>query len=329
MGRTAFTVRATRARADHPHAGGENLTVAAFKPGNPGPSPRGWGERAIAAWSGCRFRTIPTRVGRTGCGLARSLRLTDHPHAGGENCSKAMSDCAVCGPSPRGWGELHPRNRWGDQGRTIPTRVGRTHRPLHVPEPAPDHPHAGGENNNQVTVSASLYGPSPRGWGEHSNGSGEATLTRTIPTRVGRTTIWSTLESLTADHPHAGGENVESMPTTLLHFGPSPRGWGERAGNASAGRGVRTIPTRVGRTTGADERARAMADHPHAGGENSRQTERGASVSGPSPRGWGELRATVPPAKRRRTIPTRVGRTCAAVVVRAGSSDHPHAGGEN
>jgi circadian clock protein KaiC len=50
---------------------------------------------------------------------------------------------------------------------------------------------------------------------------------------------------------------------------------------------------------------------------------------GPSPRGWGERLTLHPEGTNRRTIPTRVGRTCSRVMRSPRDSDHPHAGGEN
>jgi len=36
-------------RADHPHAGGENSSGQRKETVTPGPSPRGWGKRAVRA----------------------------------------------------------------------------------------------------------------------------------------------------------------------------------------------------------------------------------------------------------------------------------------
>ena len=55
----------------------------------------------------------------------------------------------------------------------------------------------------------------------------------------------------------------------------------------------------------------------------------GVFGNGPSPRGWGEPRVRYPVSCRRRTIPTRVGRTNPCGLQSPRQSDHPHAGGEN
>jgi len=111
--------------------------------------------------------------------------------------------------------------------------------------------------------------------------------------------------------------------------GPSPRGWGERWDFRSAPNGMRTIPTRVGRTSWCARVNPNRADHPHAGGENGIVIEPVAVLAGPSPRGWGE-RAWLRQRRRcGRTIPTRVGRTLAGYGITDAYADHPHAGGEN
>ena len=132
-----------------------------------------------------------------------------------------------------------------------------------------------------------------------------------------------------SDHPHAGGENPASQVKLPRSRGPSPRGWGEQRRAAMADLLRRTIPTRVGRTIRAGLSPIVLADHPHAGGENSFTMAFHSRLHGPSPRGWGELRIRAPLYVQNRTIPTRVGRTCACSQPFLSWPDHPHAGGEN
>ncbi len=111
-----------------------------------------------------------------------------------------------------------------------------------------DHPHAGGEN-------FILEDPIPIG-------------ERTIPTRVGRTTMAAPMFARVPDHPHAGGENRNRIAGHNHVDGPSPRGWGELIIQEAGTEQVRTIPTRVGRTPPPIPRKHPPSDHPHAGGEN-------------------------------------------------------------
>ncbi len=107
-------------------------------------------------------------------------------------------------------------------------------------------------------------------------------------------------------------------------------GGGVRCGRKTAGRcPLRTIPTRVGRTSSRAVRNSLAADHPHAGGENRVLYVVPSCPFGPSPRGWGEREYTGADFDLPRTIPTRVGRTAFSRFLMHLPPDHPHAGGEN
>mgnify|MGYP005846667565 CR=1 FL=1 len=207
VGRTAcYTVRSA-AVADHPHAGGENADAGLARLSLSGPSPRGWGEPLARDVRLYVVRTIPTRVGRTRSVHGPRFGSRDHPHAGGENPRASTVGGSVGGPSPRGWGEPLKSGVSRNARRTIPTRVGRTARPIAPPTGPPDHPHAGGENGLEWARGWNRVGPSPRGWGERALPAGRTGRARTIPTRVGRTLRCPGASIRRADHPHAGGEN--------------------------------------------------------------------------------------------------------------------------
>ena len=172
-------------------------------------------------------------------------------------------------------------------------------------------------------------GPSPRGWGERVDRRGWTRTERTIPTRVGRTQTGRTQTGMEPDHPYAGGENRFGLAQRRRHPGPSPRGWGEPVPDAAIPCAQRTIPTRVGRTNLGRVDFERRADHPHAGGENQANQAQSLHHGGPSPRGWGELGNPPSIRSRKRTIPTRVGRTTPDSGTGHRSTDHPHAGGEN
>ncbi len=146
---------------------------------------------------------------------------------------------------------------------------------------------------------------------------------------MGRTSLRCLCLTLSPDHPHAGGENLETISHPSQCNGPSPRGWGERLIPRCHCVWLRTIPTRVGRTSQPTGLPRQTPDHPHAGGENVFTICRHSGIAGPSPRGWGEHVPTTPSHKVRRTIPTRVGRTLTHTPPWPKTPDHPHAGGEN
>ncbi len=175
-------------------------------------------------------------------------RSTDHPHARGENSSARRIRLPTCGPSPRAWGEL-PGYRFLTEGcRTIPTRVGRTASFSRQRECQSDHPHARGENSRAERPQLRRNGPSPRAWGELSTECWLSHGIRTIPTRVGRTSLLSLTHRPAPDHPHARGENLRRRLCSTRRVGPSPRAWGERSIQSRWLCSTRTIPTRVGRT---------------------------------------------------------------------------------
>ena len=172
-------------------------------------------------------------------------------------------------------------------------------------------------------------GPSPRVWGELGLLEGPTTVTRTIPTRVGRTRCACSCRSGSPDHPHACGENRICGYVEALAAGPSPRVWGELAAGRAQPPPWRTIPTRVGRTPCRRRYFSSCPDHPHACGENLQPLNHSKILSGPSPRVWGELGVSLPAIRNHRTIPTRVGRTRVRRASRVKRTDHPHACGEN
>ncbi len=233
---------------DHPHAGGENADCIGGLACHLGPSPRGWGKLGGPVSAGKRYRTIPTRVGKTPrCGRCRPWS-PDHPHAGGENDPGVWQAIRSIGPSPRGWGKLVVPGVFAAIRRTIPTRVGKTATQPVLPVPDSDHPHAGGENQPEGLNVAECCGPSPRGWGKRPDIYRAVVELRTIPTRVGKTRDQLPPQTGCADHPHAGGENAALVIGGAQLYGPSPRGWGKPDAYAARWRVCRTIPTRVGKT---------------------------------------------------------------------------------
>ena len=132
-----------------------------------------------------------------------------------------------------------------------------------------DHPHARGENSPKSLPTQFVNGPSPRAWGEPQHRRAFFSQQRTIPTRVGRTQKRSLTVTEVTDHPHARGENLDKRAKRGPDRGPSPRAWGECFRFCRCHLRVRTIPTRVGRTTSLPAPKGGTADHPHARGENS------------------------------------------------------------
>ncbi len=166
VGTTRSPRRPPRFRSVHPHARGDNCSVARTPSGLNGPSPRAWGQPPRPLRWLPRRRSIPTRVGTTPRGRPRRRQFLVHPHARGDNILTTPYGASHNGPSPRAWGQLPvPASRlkriW-----SIPTRVGTTHQHGVGHSYLPVHPHARGDNGKFVRSVPSGTGPSPRAWGQ-------------------------------------------------------------------------------------------------------------------------------------------------------------------
>ena len=128
VGNTRFKRINFASNTVHPHACGEHTCLPFAMEAVIGSSPRMWGTLEEYS-SRCRFiRFIPTHVGNTLEDLCKRNRLSVHPHACGEHCSRSMYSAMVVGSSPRMWGtQLYNVNNRPIR-RFIPTHVGNTSR---------------------------------------------------------------------------------------------------------------------------------------------------------------------------------------------------------
>ena len=132
---------------------------------------------------------------------------------------------------------------------------------------------------------------------------------RFIPTPVGNTRISSSRASPAAVHPHACGEHEKPQGVGASCGGSSPRLWGTLF--RLAGPSART------------------AVHPHACGEHNNVPDIDGHYNGSSPRLWGTHGQLRLGQFDGRFIPTPVGNTADALLVRLTSRVHPHACGEH
>ena len=106
VGKTWCCTKSARGGKVHPHACGENSCTHASTMKTHGPPPRVWGKPANGGNGRKRFRSTPTRVGKTpGIRLPISSPMV-HPHACGENFLPPAGELAMSGPPPRVWGKL-------------------------------------------------------------------------------------------------------------------------------------------------------------------------------------------------------------------------------
>ena len=235
VGRGRRAARPTRARWDHPHAGGERPDAMRTPLVVLGSSPRGWGEARRRVGHGVGGGIIPTRVGRGAGRAGGRRRRPDHPHAGGERWAWRPVEDGRAGSSPRGWGEDPRVVAVGARGRIIPTRVGRGVTRARSTPAREDHPHAGGERASGRARVRAPGGSSPRGWGEAAVARRRVDRRGIIPTRVGRGAPCRPRRRRSRDHPHAGGERFGVRGPVSGPLGSSPRGWGEGVGAGTSG----------------------------------------------------------------------------------------------
>ncbi len=108
-------------------------------------------------------------------------------------------------------------------------------------------------------------------------------------------------------YPRAGGGTCTPPVPTYSVDGLSPRGRGNRPGEAHIAGQRRSIPARAGQPTSPASRARSTAVYPRACGATARRRARGLSVSGLSPRVRGNRRKAALHVSRQGSIPARAG----------------------
>ena len=186
-----------------------------------------------------------------------------------------------------------------------------------------------GGNESISIFSFFVGGPSPRVWGKPSDLSCSITSKRTIPTRVGETSLARKAPSYRTDHPHVCVGNIEDRSVPDCDSGPSPRVWGKQTTPHWGTVYIRTIPTRGGETSVMLFLHVYQTDHPHAWGGNINSYVNDRVRYGPSPRVCGKHHGLRYAWRLYRTIPTRVGETLYRVVPSRLPADHPHACGGN
>ncbi len=254
------------------------------------------------------------------------------PREWGEACAGRrrwhLPGLLLAGSSPREWGEVGVKRLRDHALRFIPTRVGRGSASCCSWRERAVHPHASGERHTECHETDQADGSSPREWGEALAASSRRRARRFIPTRVGRGVPSPCPHAASSVHPHASGERPIAPSPALSASGSSPREWGEGTTAVGDEGADRFIPTRVGRGRPMAARTVSTAVHPHASGERSAVESPSASISGSSPREWGEAWAINFQTSKARFIPTRVGRGGTGAPPCPAPPVHPHASGE-
>ena len=128
-----------------------------------------------------------------------------------------------------------------------------------------------------------------------------------IPTRVGTRLRLFNLNNIKQDHPHACGDKRFTIFSVNSETGSSPRVWGQVLFFFVLLFTCGIIPTRVGTRNIKIANNVLYKDHPHACGDKNISYASLKSLTGSSPRVWGQVCKTSAKLNELRIIPTRVG----------------------
>ena len=144
-------------------------------------------------------------------------------------------------------------------------------------------------------------------WGQGSGFPTRNGSCRIIPTRVGTRIKRKIINVSAEDHPHACGDKTNLCWLAYESQGSSPRVWGQDFCKFVYFSIVRIIPTRVGTRDHLRTASAVSWDHPHACGDKEIKPVELRTVTGSSPRVWGQERIDSVLKVSDGIIPTRVG----------------------
>ena len=149
-----------------------------------------------------------------------------YPHACGETRLLKYCLCLFEGLSPRLWGNhVHCLYSVNNSG-SIPTPVGK---PIPYSEQIRQqtvYPHACGETPDGEKALNSDWGLSPRLWGNLRYQECGSSSMGSIPTPVGKPSMFAATGARSQVYPHACGETACEFSGVVRDSGLSPRLWG-------------------------------------------------------------------------------------------------------
>ena len=207
---------------------------------------------------------------------------------------------------------------WGNPGihegfrvavRAIPTGVGKSRASYGVFSSVTGHPHGCGEIIHASRAALFIAEPSPRVWGNLTQGDSRRDGIRAIPTGVGKSFLPCSPSPTQTGHPHGCGEISGVFHHSRCLRGPFPRVWGNQIAMKKPKNLFRAIPTGVGKSCLCMPEFRAVTGHPHGCGEIPQTPQLPSVRNGPSPRVWGNRVHFGVARIRSRAIPTGVGKS--------------------
>ena len=248
VGTTATSGPSTTAPTVHPHARGDDNTGVGTMAESTGSPPRPWGRRRGRDLDARGHRFTPTPVGTTLWRVGDWSVSPVHPHARGDDEMTNADRADLAGSPPRPWGRLGRIRGVDTATRFTPTPVGTT---MDAPSTAagqPVHPHARGDDENEVGRYVNVVGSPPRPWGRRRHGQRAGQRLRFTPTPVGTTECGAHGVVLSPVHPHARGDDARASNGTRCQPGSPPRPWGRLVRSSRIRMSGRFTPTPVGTT---------------------------------------------------------------------------------
>ena len=180
---------------------------------------------------------------------------------------------------------------------------------LSCPRCGAAHPRSRGENPALLAGRMKRAGSSPLARGKRPGREASHASIGLIPARAGKTALGACRSTPTRAHPRSRGENVLEEIGGDVERGSSPLARGKRGNGRSRRHRGRLIPARAGKTALMRTQGQNPAAHPRSRGENLSSAGVMRSASGSSPLARGKHAGHLRPARRRRLIPARAGKT--------------------
>ncbi len=169
------------------------------------------------------------------------------------------------------------------------------------------HPRVGGGTKRWRRLATAPRGPSPRGRGNHGNGSVPARRHGAIPAWAGEPASNTTVPGTAGGHPRVGGGTIRDRGQYGTARGPSPRGRGNHVQTTVLPSAIGAIPAWAGEPCCCRIKPRRAGGHPRVGGGTYGMNLAGKWYGGPSPRGRGNLPNDVPCDRAVGAIPAWAG----------------------
>ena len=149
------------------------------------------------------------------------------------------------------------------------------------------HPHGCGEHVDEIAITTTSYGSSPRVWGTYTDGRVWKYINRFIPTGVGNIADPFSQRFIVPVHPHGCGEHICQTVDAHGNVGSSPRVWGTSSALLCSTSLRRFIPTGVGNIYAGILHHLTQPVHPNGCGEHPGKSRKRLPENGSSPRVWG------------------------------------------